>query len=87
MDIVEKLRWQWLKPKNKPPELDEAADEIERLRTALDVAMTTLDQIATTPRNKGARINAYATREFLRTQLLTPNAGNERTPLVGGPID
>jgi hypothetical protein len=74
MDIVEKLRWQWLKPKNKPPELDEAADEIERLRTALNVAMTTLEQIATTPRNKGARRNAYATREFMRTQLKTPNA-------------
>ena len=54
--------------------LREGTAEIKRLRTALDVAMTTLEQIATTPRNKGARRNAYATREFLRTQLETPNA-------------
>lgn len=42
-----------------------AAPEAEALR----VAMTTLEQIATTPRNKGARMNAKATLLFLQTQL------------------
>lgn len=47
--------------------------ECAAVRAALDVAMTTLEQIATTPRNKGARRNAYSTLAFLRTQLKTPN--------------
>ena len=46
--------------------------ECAAVRAALDVAMTTLEQIATTPRNKGARRNAYSTLAFLRTQLKTP---------------
>lgn len=41
-----------------------------RYDTVLNVVITTLEQIATTPRNKGARRNAIATLEFLRTQLL-----------------
>ncbi|MNM06950.1 hypothetical protein D3C81_169780 [compost metagenome] len=35
---------------------------------ALRTAMETLEQIATTPRNKGARMNAKATLLFLQTQ-------------------
>ncbi len=42
-----------------------AAPEAVALRTA----MTTLEQIASTPRNKGARMNAKATLLFLQTQL------------------
>lgn len=51
--------------------------ECAAVRAALDVAMTTLEQIATTPRNKGARRNAYSTLAFLRTQLKTPNVKSE----------
>ena len=32
MDIVARLFAPWRKPENKPPEMDEAAAEIERLR-------------------------------------------------------
>lgn len=42
-----------------------AAPEAVALRTA----MRTLEQIASTPRNKGARVNAKATLLFLQTQL------------------
>jgi len=42
-----------------------AAPEAEALR----IAMTTLEQIASTPRNKGARMSAKATLLFLQTQL------------------
>ena len=44
----------------------------ERLRAQLDTAMTTLRQIAETPRNRGARRNANATVRFL--EAMTPNA-------------
>ncbi|MBL8396166.1 MAG: hypothetical protein JNK99_15710 [Candidatus Accumulibacter sp.] len=43
--------------------------EMAKLRAALETAMTTLDQIATTPRNAGAKRNASATLIFLRTQI------------------
>lgn len=43
--------------------------ELGRLEAALNVAMRTLEQIATTPRNKGARHNANGTLRFLQTQL------------------
>lgn len=46
-----------------------AADEMDALRTVLAAAMTTLEQIATTPRNRGAKRNAYATLKFIQTQL------------------
>jgi hypothetical protein len=39
--------------------------------------MTTLEQIATTPRNKGARRNAIATVTFIKTNL-RPNARSKR---------
>lgn len=42
---------------------------------ALQAAMTTLRQIASTPRNKGARMNAKATLLFLQTQLVAPAEG------------
>lgn len=45
--------------------------ELQRTRAALQTAMTVLDQIATTPRNRGAKRSAYATAAFLRTQLAT----------------
>ncbi len=35
----------------------------------LRIAMTTLNQIASTPRNRGAKRNARATVKFLETQL------------------
>lgn len=41
----------------------------ERLEAALETAMATLDQIASTPRNRGAKRSASATLAFLRTQL------------------
>jgi hypothetical protein len=69
MDIVERLRNPWRKPGHKPPEMDEAAAEIERLVVALETAMNTIDQIAPTPRNKGERRNASATAMFIRTQM------------------
>jgi len=43
--------------------------EIGRLEAMLNCAMRTLGQIATTPRNKGARQNANGTLRFLETQL------------------
>lgn len=54
--------------------MNDAANTIAALRAApeaeaLRVAMTALEQIATTPRNKGARMNAKATLLFLQTQL------------------
>ena len=45
-------------------------EQVNRLETALKVAATTLEQIATTPRNRGARLNASATLGFLKTQGL-----------------
>lgn len=44
---------------------------------ALRIAMTTLEQIASTPRNKGARMNAKATLLFLQTQLAARPQGVE----------
>jgi len=40
-----------------------------KLEAALETAMMVLDQIATTPRNRGARRSASAALIFLRTQL------------------
>ncbi len=51
--------------------LAENEREIAKLRAALETAMTTLDQIATTPRNAGAKRNASATLIFLRTQMIS----------------
>jgi hypothetical protein len=59
-------------------QLAECLHELARMRPAFKTAMNTLEQIATTPRNKGARRNAYATLEFLRTQLKTPNTSVSR---------
>ena len=56
----------------------------ERLRVQLVTAMTTLRQIAETPRNRGARRNANATVRFLES--MTPNAGNHAAP-AGGRVD
>lgn len=49
----------------------DARDEIVLLRRdawLLQVAIATLEQIATTPRNAGARINANGTLRFIQTQ-------------------
>lgn len=43
--------------------------EAGRLEAMLNVAMRTLEQIATTKRNKGARQNANGTLRFLQTQM------------------
>lgn len=55
-----------------------AAPEAVALRTA----MTTLEQIASTPRNKGARMNAKATLLFLQTQPVELRAAPEGFVLV-----
>ena len=52
----------------------DAADEIDRLRAALDVAMTVLEQIATTPRNRGAKKNAYAAHAFIKANFRASDA-------------
>lgn len=64
------------------PLMLEAAQEIERLRTRLNTAMSTLRQIAETPRNRGARQNANATVRFL--EAMTPNDEAKPTPRSGG---
>lgn len=43
--------------------------EFARIQEALRVATKTLEQIADTPRNAGARMNAIATLTFLREVL------------------
>jgi hypothetical protein len=48
--------------------LDEQGLRINMLETALKTTMTTLKQIAETPRNAGAKRNATATVKFLQTQ-------------------
>lgn len=60
---------QMIDPKTLGKSIDLTIAEVERLRAALGAAMTTLEQISTTPRNKGARRSAYATSMFLRTQM------------------
>lgn len=49
--------------------IDWAIAEIELLRVVSETALTTLEQIASTPRNRGAKRNASATAMFLRTQM------------------
>ena len=49
-------------------EMDALRIDAERCKTLFDVAMNTLSQIASTPRNKGARKNARATELFIQTQ-------------------
>ena len=41
----------------------------ERAERLLKLAMQTLEQIATTPRNAGAKRNANATLRFIQTQM------------------
>jgi hypothetical protein len=53
MDIVERLRNPWRKPGHKPPEMDEAAAEIERLVVALETPSIRLRRRRAT-RGKGA---------------------------------
>jgi hypothetical protein len=43
------------------------AEEEDKLQKRYDVAMNTLRQIATTPRNRGAQRNASATVAFLES--------------------
>jgi len=42
---------------------------MQKKAAALEVAMKTLRQIATTPRNRGAKRNARAAVEFIESQL------------------
>jgi hypothetical protein len=51
--------------------------KIARLETFLKIATTTLQQIATTPRNAGAKRNANATLKFIATQR-QDNKSNEQ---------
>ena len=48
--------------------IDALQKDAERCKTLFEVAMKTLSQIASTPRNKGARKNARATELFIQTQ-------------------
>ena len=48
---------------------NELVNEAARVAVALDVALTTLRQIQSTPRNAGARRNAGGTVSFIETQL------------------
>ena len=48
--------------------IDALRIDSERCKTLFDVAMNTLSQIASTPRNKGARKTAMATELFIQTQ-------------------
>jgi len=50
-------------------EVDDAACNGQRIEAALETALAVLEQIATTPRNRGAKRSAAATLAFLRTQL------------------
>lgn len=61
------------------PPLDDAA----RTAAALDIAMTTLGQIESTPRNAGARRNARATLRFIETQLRHNDGNQLREPGTG----
>jgi hypothetical protein len=47
-------------------DLEEAVNEIKRLRGALKVTLTTLEQISEIPRSAGAKRNASATVKFLQ---------------------
>jgi hypothetical protein len=49
--------------------IQEQAMQIDALTAGLETALKVLEQIATTPRNRGAKRNASAAAVFLRTQL------------------
>lgn len=66
LSIRKLARWAAIKAWNRRTGFDDA---LRRTHTVLDIAMKTLGQIATTPRNRGARQNALATIEFIETQL------------------
>ncbi len=63
-----KSKWPGCQP--MPLHITAEGERIKRLETALQIAATTLEQIASTPRNKGARLNASATLWFLKTHGL-----------------
>jgi hypothetical protein len=56
-------------PMVDPKKLGIAIDVVVKSMAAFEVAMTTLKQIQSTPRNAGARRNANATVRFIETQL------------------
>ncbi|MEG0966731.1 MAG: hypothetical protein RSG92_15285 [Pseudomonas sp.] len=70
--------FEWLGPLAAAP-VAAAPDAV-----ALRVAMETLEQIASTPRNKGARVSAMATLKFLQTQLAARPQGEEDRPPIDG---
>ena len=43
--------------------------ELRKYKTAYNTAMTTLEQLASTPRNTKAKLHAKGTLVFLRTQM------------------
>ena len=49
--------------------LYELQTELKKYRTAYNTAMTTLEQIASTPRNTKAKLHAKGTLVFLHTQM------------------
>ncbi len=48
--------------------------QAKKAEAALDVAMTVLGQIATTPRNRGAKRRAYAAHEFIKANFRASDA-------------
>ena len=48
--------------------------QAKKAEAALDVAMTVLGQIATTPRNRGAKRRAYAANEFIKANFRASDA-------------
>ena len=48
--------------------IQELINRINRLETMLKISTETLEEIANTPRNKGAKRKAFSTLMFLETQ-------------------
>lgn len=59
-------------------EVGDAACNGQRIEASLETALAVLEQIATTPRNRGAKRSASATLAFLRTQLAASQGNGER---------
>lgn len=59
-------------------EVGDAARNGQRIEAALETALSVLEQIATAPRNRGAKRSAAATLAFLRTQLAASQGNGER---------
>jgi len=54
-------------------ELAELHKTLRKYKTAYNTAMTTLEQLASTPRNTKAKLHAKGTLVFLQTQMKEQN--------------